>query len=143
MDPVSTYQDVAARGVDMRASTIEEIRRDAAFVLRERTEPATSVDRLRPEPLLDGAMNDALKATAVDRKLRHVVAGIDSAGFAPDLLAVAVEVIELVGADCDVVELLQQAETCELTHCVRQRVDANAKLADGIGLLENLGTDAA
>src|SRR5436305_11881978 len=97
----------------MGAGPIEEIGGDAAFVLRERTEPATGVDRRRSEPLLDSAMNDALKTTAVDRKLRHVMAGIDAAGFAPDLLAVAVEVIELVGADCDVVKLLQQAETCK------------------------------
>ena len=57
MDAVGTDQDITVRGVDVRAGTIEEVSRDAAFVLGERTEPATRVDRLRPEPLLDGAMN--------------------------------------------------------------------------------------
>lgn len=62
------------------------------------------------EPLLDSAMDDALKPTPVDRELRHIVVSVDAAGFAPDLLTVAIEVIELVGADRDVVEFLKQTE---------------------------------
>ena len=62
---------------------------------------------IRTEPLLDGAMDDTLEAASVDRELRHVVAGVDAAGLAPDFLAVTVEVVQHVGADRDVVELLQ------------------------------------
>jgi hypothetical protein len=118
--------------MDVHTGTIEEVSGDPAFVLRERTKAATSVDGVRSEPLLDGTMDDALEATAVDRELRHVVTGIDAAGFTPDFLTVAIKIVELIGADRDVVELLEQAEAGELAHGVRQRIDADAELADGI-----------
>ena len=126
-----------------RAGAIEEIRGDAALVLGEGAEPAAGVDGVRAEPLLDGAVDHALQPAAMDRELRHVMAGIDAAGFAPDFLAVAVEIIKLVGADRDVVELLQQAEAGEFADRMRQRVDADAEFADGVGLLEQLAVDAA
>src|ERR1700686_389921 len=71
------------------------------------------------------------------------MAGIDAAGFAPDFLAMAIEVIKLVGADRDVVELLQQAEAGEFADRMRQRVDADAEFADGVRLLEQFAADAA
>src|SRR3954454_14250598 len=143
MDAVGTDQNVAARGMDVRAGAIEEVSGDAALVLREGAEAAAGVDGLPPEPLLDGAMDDTLKTAAVDRELRHVVAGVGAAGLAPDFLAVTVEVIELVGADRDIIKLLEQTEARQLTHGMGQRVDADAKLADGVGLLENLASEAA
>ncbi|MGY3650923.1 hypothetical protein ACVWW2_006214 [Bradyrhizobium sp. LM4.3] len=142
MDAVGTNQNVPARGVNVRAGAIEEISGDAALVLGESTEAAAGVDGLRPEPLLDGPMNDALKAAAVDRELRNIVPGVDAAGLTPDLLAVTVEVIELVGTDRDIVKLLEQPEARQLAHGMRQRVDADAKLADGVGLLEYLASQA-
>src|SRR6478609_8256014 len=71
------------------------------------------------------------------------MAGIDAAGFAPDFLAVPIEIIEHVGADRDVVKLLQQPEAGKFADRMRQRVDAYAELADGIRLLEQLTADAA
>src|ERR1700688_2973484 len=71
------------------------------------------------------------------------MAGIDAAGFAPDFLAMAIEVIKLVGADRDVVELLQQAEAGEFADRMRQRIDADAEFADGVRLLEQFAADAA
>ena len=118
------------------------MRCDAAFVLGEGAEPATGVDRLGPQPLLDGAVDHALQPAAVNRELRNIVAGVDAAGFAPDLLAVAVEVIQLVGANSDIVEFLQQAKAGELADRMRQGVDANAELADRVRLLEQLAADA-
>src|SRR5262249_26115282 len=61
----------------------------------------------------------------------------------PDLLAEAVGVDELVGADGDLVEARQQAELGQLLDGMRQRVDANAELADRVRLLENLTVDAS
>src|SRR6187402_3420020 len=142
MDAVSADQDIATRGVDVRAGTIEEVSGDTALILRECAEPAAGVNRLQPKPLLDGTVDHTLKATTVDRELRHVVASVDTAGFAPDLLAVTIEVIELIGADRDVVEILKQPEAGELTHRMRQRVDADAELADSVRLLKNFTTDA-
>jgi hypothetical protein len=93
VNAVGADQDVAARGFDMGAGPIEKMRNHAALMLRERAETAAGVDRLRPEPFLDGAVDHALQATAMNRELRHVVAGIEPARLAPDFLAVAVEII--------------------------------------------------
>src|SRR5712672_1028225 len=71
------------------------------------------------------------------------MAGIDAAGFAPDFLAVAIEIIEHVGADRDLVELLQQAEAGKLADRMRQRIDADAEFANLIRLLKQFATNAA
>ena len=107
MDAVGADQHVALRGFDMRAGAVEEMRDHAAFMLREGAEPAAGVDRLATQPFLDGAMDHALQAAAMDRELRHVVAGAEAARLAPDFLAVAVEVIQLVGADRGRIEPVQ------------------------------------
>ena len=130
MNAVGADQDIAARGLDMGAGAIEEMRDHAALVLRERAEPAAGVDRLRPEPLLDRAMDHALQAAAMNRELRHVVAGVEAARLAPDFLAVAVEIIQFVGADRDGVERVQQPEAGQFADRMRQRVDADAEFAD-------------
>src|SRR3984885_15680185 len=143
MNTVGADQNVAAHGVAMASAPIEEMRGDAAFVLGEGAEPAAGVNRLRPQPFLDGAMDHALQPTAMDRELRHVMAGIDAAGLAPDFLAMAVEIIKHIGADRDVIELLQQPETGEFADRMRQRVDADAEFADGVRLLEQFAADAA
>src|SRR5438874_5066461 len=101
------------------------------------------MDRLPPQPLLDGAVDDALQPAAMNRKLRDVVAGIDAAGLAPDFLTVAIEVVKHVSADRDIVELLQEAEAGEFADRMRQRIDADAELADRIRLFEQFAADAA
>src|SRR5213080_3078673 len=99
MDTIGADQHVAACGQAMRTAAIEEIRRDAAVVLREGAEP-------RARRLID----DVLQSAAVDRELRHVETRIGAAQFAPDLLPEAVEVEQLVGADRDGVEPFEQTE---------------------------------
>src|ERR1700722_8880526 len=79
----------------------------------------------------------------MDRELRNVVAGIEAARLAPDLLAEAIGIDELVGADRNRVELVEQAEVGKLFDRMRERIDADAKLADRIRLLENLTIDPA
>src|SRR6185437_4924696 len=113
---------VAANGPGMPAGAIEEVGGDAAFVLAESAEPAAGVDQVGAQPLLDGAVDHALQPATMNRELRYVMAGIDAAGFVPDFLAVAIEVIKLVGADCDIVELLQQPQTGEFADRMRQGV---------------------
>ena len=99
MNAVGADQNIAACGFDMGAGTVEEMRDHAALVLRERAETAAGVDRLRPEPFLDGAMDHALQAAAMNGELRHVVAGVEAPRLAPDFLAEAVEIIQLIGAN--------------------------------------------
>src|ERR1700722_16721289 len=95
------------------------------------------------EPFLDRPENDVLQPPSVDRELRHIMAGVDAANVAPDFLAMAVEIIKHVSADRDVVELLQETKTGEFADRMRQRVDADAEFADGVGLLEQFAADAA
>ena len=143
MDAVGADQHVAVRGAPVRAVAIEEIGGDAALVLLEVAEPMAGVQPAFAEPRAHRLMDHALQPAAMDRELRHVVAGVDAARLAPDLLAEAVGVDQLVGADRDGVEPLHQAELLQFLDGVRQRVDADAKLADALGLLEQLAIDAA
>ena len=99
-----------------------------------RDSPETRAHRLVDHPLQPAAM---------DRELRNVIAGVESARLAPDLLPEAVGVEQLVGADRDRVEAVEEAELGQFLDRVRQRVDADAELADRVRLLENLAIDAA
>ena len=132
MNAVGADQDIAARGMNMRAAAIEEIGRHAAFVLRERTQPATGADRPLAQPFDHRLMNHALQAAAVDGELRHVVAGIEPALFVPDLLAVPRQIKKFGGADGDGIEPVEQADAGEFADRMRQRVDADAELANGV-----------
>ena len=143
MDAVGADQDVAARGMGVRAAAVEEIGGDAAFVLGERAEPAAGADGIGTQPLDHGLMDDALQAAAVDRELRHVVAGIQAALLVPDLLAVAGQIEQLMGADRDLVEPVQQADGGKLADRMRQRIDADAEFADRVRLFVKLAVDAA
>ena len=106
-------------------------------------EPMAGVQPAFAEPRAHRLMDHALQPAAMHRELRHVVARVDAARLAPDLLAEPVGVDQLVGADRDRVEPLHQAELLQLLDGMRQRVDADAELADALGLLEQLAVDAA
>src|SRR5260221_8172777 len=99
------------------------------------------MDRVLAQPLLDRCMNYALQATAMDRELRHVMAGAEAARLAPDFLAVAIEIIQFIGADRDRVEPVQETEAGEFADRMRQRVDADAELADRVRLLVQLAIE--
>ena len=75
-------------------------------------------------------------------ELRHVEARVGAAQLAPDLLTKPIQIKKLVGADRHCIEPLQQAELFELLDRVRQRVNADAKLADRVSLLEHFAIDA-
>src|SRR3546814_12459651 len=93
--------------------------------------------------LLDHRLvQDRLQFAAVDRELREFVATVEAAQVAPDLLAEAVGVDQLVGADSHAVESLEQAEGRQFLDGVRRGVDADAELADGPRLLVDLDLDA-
>ena len=101
------------------------------------------MDRVIAEPLDSGLMDHALQAAAVNRELRHLVAGIEAAFLVPNLLPMTGQVEQLVGADRDRVEPIEETDTGQLTDRMRQRVDADTELADGIGLFVNFALDAA
>src|SRR5437868_11861626 len=79
----------------------------------------------------------------MNRELRHIVTGIDAARFAPDLLPMTIEIVKLVGTNCDIIELLQQAEPGEFADRMRQGIDADAEFADSFRLLEEFAANPA
>src|SRR3546814_4880374 len=73
------------------------------------------------DPLDHRLVQDRLQFAAVDRELREFVATVEAAQVAPDLLAEAVGVDQLVGADSHAVESLERSEehTSELQSLMR------------------------
>ena len=67
----------------------------------------------------------------MNRKLRHVVARMQAARFAPDLVAATIHHDQLTSADRDCVELFQEIQLGENLDGVRQDVEADAQLANG------------
>ena len=95
------------------------------------------------EPRAHGVVDHALQPAAMDGELRDLVARIGAARLAPDLLAEPVGVDQLVGADADRIEPVEQPELRQLLDRVRQRVDADAELAHRVGLLVDFAVDPA
>ena len=143
MNTVGADQHVAARGRAVGAVTVEEPGGDAALALGIGAEAVAGMDARFAEPRPHRLVDHRLQAAAVDGELRHVVAGVDAARLAPDLLAEAVGVEQLVGADADLVEPVEQAELGQFLDGMRQGVDADAELAHGVRLLVDLAVDAA
>src|SRR6516165_1969773 len=143
MNAVGTNQNVAASGGAMHAGAVKEIPGDAGFVLAEGAEAMTGMDVPLADAVAHGVVDHALQPAAMDRKLGHVIAGVEPARFAPYLLAEAIGIEQLIGADSDRIEPLQKPERGELLDRMRQRIDADAELADLVGLLEHLALDAA
>src|SRR6201984_865805 len=79
----------------------------------------------------------------MDGELRHLLAGIGAAQLAPDLLPESVGVEQLVGSDPHRVEAVEQPELAQFLDRMRQRVDSDAELTNGVRLLVDLAVDAA
>src|SRR6185436_12790432 len=116
----------------VRTVAIEEPRGDAALILREAAQPMPDMEPAFAEPRAHRLIDHALQAAAVNGELRHIIAGIEPARLAPDLLTEPVGVDQLVRADCDGVQPLHQHELLQFLDRMRQRVDTDAKLADAI-----------
>ena len=111
-------------------------------VLREADQPVAQADPRVAQPLAGGTVEQALQPAAVDRELRPVVAGLETARLAPDPLPEAVAVDQLPGPHAGGVELRQQAQRRQLLDRVRQEVDADPEFAHLRRLLEDLDLDA-
>ena len=75
--------------------------------------------------------------------MRDIVAGIEPARLAPNLLPETIGIEELVRPDRHGVQAIEQAEFGQFLDGVGEGVDANAELADGVRLLENLAINPA
>ncbi len=144
MDAVGRDEDIAAHREPRPAgAAVGEMGGDAALVLHEAGERKARSHRSGAESLQHRIVQHPLQATAVDRELRHRVAGVDAARLAPHLLALAVEVDEFARAHAHPVERGEEADLGKLADRVRQRVDADADLAHLRRLLVEASADAA
>src|SRR5260370_27333716 len=101
------------------------------------------VDARLAEAGADCLVNDRLQPAAMDRELRHLVAGVGPAQLAPDLLPEAVGIEQLVGSDSHRVEAIEQSQLRPLLYCVRQPADADPEHADSVRLLVDVAVDPA
>src|SRR5262245_55021001 len=133
MDAVATDQGIAGHPYACAVKGALEAGTDGALTLAKGGEKVARMDRLAPKPFDGGIAQHALQATAVDRQLRHLVACLEPARLAPDLLTEAVGIDQLARAHADRVEALEQPELVQLGNGVRQHVDADAQLAHARG----------
>ncbi len=144
VNAIGANQHFAAHRLAGRAvARIDEMRSDAALVLKKARELQPGADRIRTELPDDGVVDDFLQTAAMNGELRIVEARIEAAFLLPNLLPEAVDVDELLGADRGRVERRQETERGELLDRMRQRVDADADFADFVRLLEDRRLDAA
>src|SRR4029453_18172445 len=99
MDAVAADENVARHRGARALGECLEAGFDGAFLLREGREYVARAHRSPPQPLDRRVAQHALQLAAVDRELRHLVAGLHPARLAPDLLAEAVGVDQLARAD--------------------------------------------
>src|ERR1700750_2911565 len=138
--PTSTSPRAVARCEPRRSQKMAFL---ALSTPRKGPQPVAGVDVRLAEPRTYRLVDDRLEPTAMNGELRHLVAGIGAAQLAPDLLAEAVGVEQLVGADPHRVEPLEQPELGQLLDGMGQCVDADPELANGIRLLVDVAIDAA
>ena len=117
------------------------MRPDATGVLLEALEPVVDVDHRGAGTDSQRLEQDALEAPPVDRELRDGQPRIESPGIAQDRLTVTVRHDQRAGADGDRVEGVEQPQAGELGDGRRENVDADAELADRVGLLEHVDAD--
>ena len=141
MDPIRADEHVRHDRLQRRSGGVDEPRRDVLMVLVKPRQAVAGHDRLRAPPLDHRVLENALQRAAVDRELRHLIPRVEPSQLAPDLLPEAVHVDQLVGAQSDRVQPLEQAELGELADRVRQRVDPDAEFADLRRLLEHAALD--
>jgi hypothetical protein len=92
-------------------------------------------DTMFAEPGQRRPMDHAVQPSTVDRKLRHVIARSNTAGLTPYFLTKTISVNQFIGADGDRVQSLQQPKLSQFANRMRQRIDADPKLADRLRLL--------
>src|SRR5262249_37258982 len=113
MNTVAADQTIAAAS-EPRTRCVREPGLDGALRWREGAEGMPATHRGPTEALPYGIAQEALQVAAVDRELRHLIAGFHPARLAPYLLAEAVGIDQLAGAHRHLVEPSQQPQLGEL-----------------------------
>src|SRR3954465_2426527 len=135
--------DRGGRGPRGGAGRSEEIRGHPAFARAKRAEPMSGMNARLAKPGAHRLPDHRLQPAAVDGELRDVIARIGPAQLAPYLLAETVGVEQLVGSDPHRIEPIEQSKLGQFLDCMRQGVDADAELADGVRLFVDFAVDTA
>ena len=108
----------------------------------KRLQPAPGDHGVSADPPPDGIEQRHLQPPAVNRELWHGVTGREPAGLAPDELTVAVEEAQFGRLHAEGEQLVEQVQTFEHAHGVRQEVDADPERAQLAHRLVDLHLDA-
>ena len=141
--PSAAAQAVGSYRLRVVAGLIAELRTHTVSILFEADELASDHDSTLAKPLAHSPVQHALEVTTMNRELWHVVTCMQTARFAPDLVAVTIHHDQLTRADRGGVKLFEEIQFDENLDGVRQDGDADTQLANGSGLLVHDAVDAA
>ena len=88
------------------------------------------MDSVVADPHPCGVVENPLQPATVNGELRVVVAGLNTARFAPNLLTESVGIDQFKGTISDAIECLKEAELRELPDRMRQNIDADTQLTN-------------
>ena len=130
MNAVAAHQNVAGDGDARAFGALPEAGFDGAFLLRKGTEDVAGAQCSPPQALPHRIAQNALQMTAMDRKLWHLIASLQSTRLAPYFLTEAVGIDQFARPDRHLVEPGQQSKLGQLGNGMRQNIDADAKLTN-------------
>src|SRR3954452_15341637 len=104
------------------AGLVDEIGAYAVRGLRPSGEMMAGQDVVLAEPVDRGVQKYLMQCAAMDRKLRPLVAGLDSSRFAPDRLAALGKIRQLLGAHAERIKLVVQTKFDQFPHRMRQHI---------------------
>jgi hypothetical protein len=143
VDTIGADQDIATDHCPVRTRAIKKMGCYTGFVLLECAYSVAGVHLRCADSLEHGPIYHRLQSASVNRELRKLIPGSKTARLTPDLLAKAVGIEQLVGADGDRIESFQQAKLCKLADGMREGIDPNPEFANGFCLLEDIAVDAS
>src|SRR5215831_6718567 len=143
MNPIGRDQDVATCGHRLlRTVAPGEGRGDSMGVLCHIVQLMGGMNMVRADPCPRRLIEHPLQLPTMDGKLRIIIAGVETTWFAPEFLAEAVGVDQLIGANSDAIKRVQETQLCEFLDRVWERIHADAEFTNATRLLEHLALDA-
>ena len=120
---------------------VDEIGRDASFILHKAGKPSAGDHRLGAGAFDKCIKEKFLQPAAVDGELRHLMAGMHAAQLGPDFLSGFGEIGQATGTQSHLVERAEKAKRLKLADGMRQNIDADAGLANARGGFIDLHVD--
>src|SRR6266508_1127891 len=139
MNPICRDQHVAPCGHGLlRTVAPNECRGDTMRVLRHIVKLMGCMNIVLADPCPGRLIEHPLQLTTMDGQLRIIIARIETTRFAPEFLAESVGVDQLIGANSDAIERVEETEFCKFFDRVWERVNTDAEFMNAARLLEHL-----